>query len=453
MAASRKRPSGKLAGIVLALLGTGFASSVYLTNLYVDATEALQGGAKLESFCNLSKGVNCETVAASEYSAFLGIPISVWGLEFFGLAIAIVLASHFRLLPLKRWDSLLFALSCIGVPVTVVLGYISVTVIQSVCIMCLAVYAVNTAMVAVFAVPNRRRLGAFLTEGPAELFALATHANHRVITVLAVILGLSQFLWVPRIFGRPDHAADPAETLAAVSNAKVGTWRGLPASRNTLGPVNAPIRIEEFTDFQCPFCGKAHEVMLEVITRYPGKIHLIHRDYPLDHNCNPAIQEPFHPDACAAAFFSRCAAEQDLYWPYEALLFHNQRKLKKAAMLSFAETVGLDTAKMNACVMSKTTHQAVLADIEEGIKRGVAGTPAFFVNGEAIVGARPIEFWEEKIQALLREGTPAGSAASASASPPASASASPPASASASPLASASASPPPAPAPTGSHPR
>ncbi len=452
MAVSRKRPSGKLAGIVLALLGTGFASSAYLTNLYVDATEALQGGAKLESFCNLSKGVNCETVAASEYSAFLGIPISVWGLEFFGLAMAIVLASHFRLLPLKRWDSLLFALSCIGVPVTVVLGYISVTVIQSVCIMCLVIYAVNTAMVAVFAVPNRRRLGAFLTEGPAELFALATDANHRVITALAVILGLSQFLWVPRIFGRPAHAADPAETLAAVSNAKVGTWRGLPASRNTLGPVNAPIRIEEFTDFQCPFCGKAHEVMLEVITRYPGKIHLIHRDYPLDHNCNPAIQEPFHPDACAAAFFSRCAAEQDLYWPYEALLFQNQRKLKKAAMLSFAETVGLDTAKMNACVMSKTTHQAVLADIEEGIKRGVAGTPAFFVNGEAIVGARPIEFWEEKIQQLLREGTPAGSAASASASPPASASASPPASASATPPASASATPP-ASAPTGSHPR
>ncbi len=443
MAASRKRPSGTLAGLVLALLGTGFASSAYLTNLYVEATEALQGGAKLESFCNLSKGVNCETVAASEYSAFLGIPISVWGLEFFGLAIAIVLASHFRFLPLKRWDSLLFALSCVGVPVTLVLGYISVTVIQSVCIMCLTVYVVNTVMVALLAVPNRRRLGAFLREGPAELLALATHPNHRVLSVMAVLLGASQFLWVPRIFGRPAHAADPAETLAAVSNAKAGTWRGLPASRNTLGPVNAPIRIEEFTDFQCPFCGKAHEVMLEVITRYPGKIHLIHRDYPLDHNCNPAIQEPFHPDACAAAYFSRCAAEQDLYWPYEALLFHNQRKLKKAAMLSFAEKVGLDTAKMSACVESKATHQAVLADIEEGIKRGVAGTPAFFVNGEAIVGARPIEFWEEKIRELLRGDAPAGSAASASATPPASASTTPPASASAMPPS----------APAGSHPR
>lgn len=425
MAASRpKRPSGKLATLVLALLAVGFASSVYLTNLYIEATEALKGGTKLDSFCNLSQGVNCETVAASEYSAFLGIPISVWGLEYFGLAIAIVLASHYRLLSLKRWDSLLFALSCTGVPVTIVLGYISVTIIQSVCIMCVTVYVVNTAMVLLLAGLNRSRLKEFVREGPMELLALATHANHRVVTVFAVILGLSQFLWVPRLFARPTHGEDAASTLAAVSNAKTGTWKELPASRNTLGPVNAPIRIEEFTDFQCPFCGRAHDVLLEVVTRYPGKIHLIHRDFPLDHHCNPAIPEPFHPDACGAAYFARCAADQDLFWPYEALLFHNQRKLKKAAMLSFAQTVGLNTTALQTCVESKVTHQAVLADIDEGIKRGVAGTPAFFVNGEAIVGARPIEFWEEKIQTLLGLAPPASASSatlSTSAAPPSSA--------------------------------
>ncbi len=403
------------------LLAIGFVTSAYLTNLYVEATEALRGGAGADSFCNISTGMNCETVAASEFSAFLGIPVSVWGLEYFGLAIALVLAAHYRFIPIKRWDSLLFALSLFGVPVTILLGWISLTVIKSVCIMCLLVYVVNTLIVALFAIPNRKRLVPFAKRGPKELLNLAMDPKYRVTAVLAVLIGLSQFLWVPRVFEREAHAANDATPLLDAREAKVGTWRGLPASGKTLGPADAPIRIEEFTDFQCPFCSRAHEVIVQVVEKYPGKIHLMHRDYPLDHNCNPAVPEPFHPDACAAAFFARCAADQDLFWPYESLLFHNQRKLKKAAMLSFAEQVGLDLEKMKACVQSDTTHKTVLADIEEGMKRGITGTPAFFVNGEAIVGARPIEFWDEKIQSLLNPKP----AASSSASPPTSASAPP----------------------------
>ena len=410
-----KRPSGLLAIGALVLLAIGFASSVYLTNLYVEVSKAM-GGGTVDSFCNLSKGVNCESVAASEYSAFLGIPISVYGLEYFGVAIALVLASYFRLLPVKRWDSLLFALSCTGVPVTIILGWISVNIIQSVCIMCVTVYTVNTLLVVLLAIPNRKRLGEFAVEGLRELSDYALDARHRAATVFATLLVLSQFLWIPRMLGREAHAANESRP-AAVENAKAGTWLDQPASRNTLGPVNATIQIEEFTDFQCPFCGRAHEVMLEVVKKYPGSIHLVHRDFPLDHHCNPGIQEPFHPDACGAAFFARCAADQDLYWPFEAMLFHNQRKLKKAAMLSFATTVGLDTDKMSACIMAKTTHEAVLADIEEGIKRGISGTPTFFVNGEAIVGARPVEFWDEKIQSLLGGG-PATSASAATTTPP-----------------------------------
>jgi protein-disulfide isomerase/uncharacterized membrane protein len=420
-----KRPSGRLAVGTLVLLAIGFATSAYLTNLYVEATEALQGGAGVDSFCNISTGMNCETVAASEYSSFLGIPISVWGLEYFGLAIALVLAAHYRFIPIKRWDSLILALSLLGVPVTILLGWISLSVIQSVCILCLLVYVVNALLVVALAIPNRQRLVPFLKQGPKELIELALDPKHRVTAILAVVIGLSQFLWVPRIFGREAHAANDAKPLLEVGDAKVGTWRGLPASGKTLGPADAPIRIEEFTDFQCPFCSRAHDVMLQVVEKYPGKIHLMHRDYPLDHNCNPAVPEPFHPDACAAAFFARCAADQDLFWPYESLLFHNQRKLKKAAMLSFAEQAGLDLDKMNACVQSETTHKAVLADIEEGMKRGITGTPAFFVNGEAIVGARPIEFWDEKIRSLLHPEPAASSSAALSASPPTSASAPP----------------------------
>ena len=404
---SSERPSTLLAIVALVLLGIGFASSIYLTNLYAQVTEAMNGGS-VDSFCNISEGVNCESVAASEYSAFLGVPISVYGLQYFGVAIALVLASLLRILPIRRWDSLLFTLSCTGVPVTIILGWISVSLIESVCVMCVTVYVVNTLMVLTLGIPNRKRLGIFFKEGLLEFIGFALDGRRRAASVVATLLVLSQFFWIPRLMGRETHTANASKPPAGVKNAKSGTWMGMPASRNALGPANALIHIEEFTDFQCPFCGRAHDVILEVVKRYPDKIRLEHHDFPLDHHCNPGIKSQFHPDACGAAFFARCAAEQDLFWPYEAMLFHNQRKLKKASMLSFAGQVGLDVDKMNACVTLESTHRAVLADIEEGIKRGISGTPTFFVNGETIVGARPIEFWDEKIQSLLN-GEPAAS--------------------------------------------
>jgi len=412
-----ERPSARLAIASLVLLGIGFASSLYLTNLYVEVTEAMQG-TSLDSFCNISEGVNCESVAASEYSSFLGVPISVYGLQYFGAAIVLVLASYFRLIPVRRWDSLLFAFGCVGVPVTIILGWISVSLITSVCIMCVTVYTVNTLLVLLLGIPNRKRLGDFAKEGVSELASFALDAKHRAASVVVTLVVLSQFFWVPRIMGREAHAANASDPPPAATNANVGSWMGLPASRNTLGPVNAPIRIEEFTDFQCPFCGRAHDVMLEVVRKHPGKIHLVHRDFPLDHHCNPGIERRFHPDACKAAYFARCASNQDLFWPYEAMLFHHQRQLKKAPMLSFAKQVGLDEEKMKACVALETTREAVLADIKEGIERGISGTPTFFVNGEAIVGARPMEFWEQKLQSLLGEDATETSSSSSTPSMP-----------------------------------
>ena len=389
-----QRSFGPLAPTLLVLSAVGFATSVYLTNLYVDATAVLKGAVGVDPFCNVGERFNCLDVAMSEYAAFLGIPVAVWGLEFFGFAFLLVGLAMLKRSPLAHWQSLLFVLSCVGVPITISLGYIAQAIIGSMCIMCMLVYAVNTANVLVLGISNRKKLRDLVSDGPAEVFRMVSNSGpKRLVLAALAVLALSQLFWVPPIFERPSQ-----KPTAPID------FDGMPASRNTLGPPEAPIRIEEFTDFQCPYCGQAHRVMLDLMKRNPGKIHLIHRDFPLDHKCNPAIKEPFHPDACEAAYFARCAADQDKYWPFEALLFHEQKKLKPAAMYSFAEKVGIDRNKLAACVASDTTHQAVLADINEGSKRGVLGTPAFFVNGEMISGLRPIEFWQEKIEQLLNPG-------------------------------------------------
>jgi protein-disulfide isomerase len=245
------------------------------------------------------------------------------------------------------------------------------------------------------------------------------------------LLILSQFVWVPRVMGREGHSGDllgGPSTAGVMSAYKPGAWLDQPASGLTLGPANAPIRIEEFTDFQCPFCGRAHRVMLEVVKEFSGKVHLVHRDFPLDDHCNPAIPERFHENACNASFHARCAADQDSYWPFETMLFEHQKQLDDRTMLSIATKLGLNAGKLKVCVQAPGTREAVLRDIQEGIARGVQGTPTCFVNGEALVGAHPIEFWEQKIQSLLDavESPAASASASSSAAPEGSAPSAPP---------------------------
>jgi protein-disulfide isomerase len=114
------------------------------------------------------------------------------------------------------------------------------------------------------------------------------------------------------------------------------------------------------------------------------------------------MQGPFHNYACQAAYYARCAAKQDKYWPFEAKLFENRERLTSKDLRGYAEEVGLDVAKLVKCAKSASTRQAVIEDIRRGLKREMKGTPTFFVNGEMIVGVRRVEFWEAKIAALLK---------------------------------------------------
>jgi protein-disulfide isomerase len=204
--------------------------------------------------------------------------------------------------------------------------------------------------------------------------------------VLVVGVALSQFFWVPPLLRGTGSSRAP------------GAWHGLPVAGLTVGPPDARLRVEEFTDFECPHCGRAHQVMMDVLRRHPGKIHLVHRDFPLDMSCNPLVKREFHPNACRAALYARCAARQDLYWPYEELLFENREQLDERNLRALARQVGLDLPRLERCLEDPRTLESLQSDINEGLRRGITGTPTLFVNGDKHVGMQPLSFWEEKLR-------------------------------------------------------
>ncbi|MEW6125468.1 MAG: thioredoxin domain-containing protein [Acidobacteriota bacterium] len=143
----------------------------------------------------------------------------------------------------------------------------------------------------------------------------------------------------------------------------------------TKGSASATVTIVEFTDFQCPSCGKTAPVLDEIVKEYGDKVKLVVRDFPLTQ---------IHAYALKAAEAAEAAREQGKYWEYAELLFKNQEKLDAQSLLAYANQVGLDIKKFQEAITSGKYLEKVQRDVEDGYKFGVTGTPTLFVNGKRV---------------------------------------------------------------------
>ncbi len=168
---------------------------------------------------------------------------------------------------------------------------------------------------------------------------------------------------------------------------------GFPAK----GPADAAVTIVEFSDFECPYCGRIVPTLKQVTDKYPGDVRFVFRQFPLN----------IHRNAQKAAEASLCANEQGKFWEMHDAMFGNQRQLGVDQLKASAATLGLDATAFAECLDSGRTAPAVAADLEAGTAAGVSGTPAMFVNGRFVSGAVPFEQLDAVIsQELKRVASP-----------------------------------------------
>ncbi len=167
----------------------------------------------------------------------------------------------------------------------------------------------------------------------------------------------------------------------------------------SIGPDNAPVRIVEFADFECPYCGKMYGEMKQILEKYKGKVKFTFKQFPL----------PFHPWAKKAAIIAQCAFEQNpnAFWDFYNFFYGNQRDitLKNIDTKSFEEAkkAGLNLAKFKKCLKNPLTEKAIEESMQDGKKVQVRATPTIFINGRYIPGAIPISQLEKIIQEELNK--------------------------------------------------
>lgn len=223
--------------------------------------------------------------------------------------------------------------------------------------------------------------------------------NSIIIAVVAVtlVLTLANSYTLFQLTGKAVSATGPGglNETQPVQNPGQPTKVSVSAEDDAvLGNANASVTIIEFSDFECPYCGKFFTETLPLIKQNyinTGKVKLVYRDFPLS----------FHPDSEKAAEAAECAGEQSKYWEMHDKLFENQNALGVDSLKQYAKDIGLDSAQFNACLDSGKMTSEVQKDSADGQSYGVSGTPTFFINGVELVGAQPYSAFDQAIKQAL----------------------------------------------------
>jgi len=355
--------------VAAALAAVGFVLAVVL------ARQHAQAHAGIVSFCSINEYLNCDRVATSRFSVVLGLPVAVWGMLGYGLALLLALAG---LRPDRRrevWPAgLLLLVAGAAVAAAVALAVISEVVIGALCLLCAASWATAFGL---FAAAWR----ACRPEGVLRAVRgdLAVLRDRPLRTLVVFLAALAVVFLVATVF--PRYWARPPKGTAAVSGGTTGG--GAATGSPAVAPPHGPIVVVEFSDYECPFCALAHEQTKALLAKRPDVL-LVRRQFPLDSDCNPAVTRRMHPQACALARAGICAESQGRLEPMDDALFKNQKAGRPVEELATA--VGLDLPRFRACLASQETELRLRSDIEAGVRAGLKATPTFVVGGQAHAG-------------------------------------------------------------------
>jgi protein-disulfide isomerase len=193
----------------------------------------------------------------------------------------------------------------------------------------------------------------------------------------------------PAVASAPGVSAPEAEAEPA----QASRFEVDPGGDPSIGPVDAPVTIVEFSDFTCPYCQRWHlEVLPGVLDRYPDQIRFVYKDFPIVGGGRAGF---------LGAQAAHCAEEQGAYWEFHDALFSGIYAVDSSGVDQVAVDLGLDLDPFKECMVEARYAEEVRDDFNYGVSLGVTSTPSFFINGIPLIGAQPLENFVQIIDSEL----------------------------------------------------
>ncbi len=397
-----EKPLNRVIGVCacfLALLGLGL--STYSSFHHREVHRSGQSTA----FCNLNAKISCDTVALSQYSEFLEVPLGVWGVTYFTLMLffALFLVRRAK----SRWIPPYGIGVWVGIGCAALLAGISIFRLGSYCMVCIAIYGVVILQ------------GVLIWGVRKDFSSELRHIQNWWLPfcpalVILVLLPVSYhtFLHEPHT-----QIATVVSTPPAMLSLLGKEKKDIPISLSAFsgygedyrkGTEKAEVVITEFADFQCPACRTMSETLQQISEEFSGRVQVVFHSYPLDMSCNPQMKVPLHEHACTLAKLARCAGQRGAFWAFHDLVYSQQAQLTVGQPEKWAQAVGLSSHEITACLQDQSVLGKIHDDIRLGDTVGVRGTPSVWINGREYRGSNLDQF-RQAIQDVLKTSSPAAS--------------------------------------------
>lgn len=316
-------------------------------------------------------GGGCDVVSRSEYARFLGFPTAMWGFGYFALLLTFALS---RVQQPEQWliyGKLLVGLSTLGTLAFAYLTYVQLFVLElyakgSPCWWCLGAVGSNL-VVWVLCLASLRTVPDPTALSGIELLRVLT------ISMAMALVGFGYGYWQWQRATQSTQVVVDTEKLKLLYQDGQGWRKGNP---------DAKLIIVEFSDFQCPACRQAFEVLEgQILPALGDKALFLFRHYPLIN---------IHSAAWLAASAAEEAGQQGKFWEMYRALFQTQQNLTPNSMEKIAQKLGLDAKKVRQAIDNQDIHfKKIYRDFEEGSKLGVQSTPTFVVVFEGEMHVSP----------------------------------------------------------------
>lgn len=397
-----KNTASKNKFLLLALLSTLIAVGVhfYLTSHYYGLKF---GGAEGGSICNINEVMNCDAVTASKYSAFLGIPVALWGAVTNLILLYFLAVTRFNLVQDKAKTSrYALLLSGITVIASIVMGAISTTM-ANLCIFCLSAYVLSIIGFIGIWLGAEDVSVAQITEDMKDVFV-----TDRWVAGFAIAIPVLAFLGNLMYLESQGFAQ-----IAKIAKEKVAYWQVAPQQNFDIntglvlhsGSTEPTMTIVEFADFRCPHCKHAAPP-LHAFTKSHPDVKLIFKPFPLDGTCNEAITGGGDGISCGLASAVMCAEKINKQgWVAHDYFFENQMEIIQAQNLDknledLAKNTGLSLEDLKSCIKDPSTLELIRNMANEGKTAQIQGTPTVFVNGKLLSGGQLIPVLEAAYKTL-----------------------------------------------------
>lgn len=344
----------------------------------------------LPSFCSVSELVDCDGVARTTESQFLGVPLAYWGLFLYSFIIMLLSVDVLKKVPFLKFLEVfknkfhyIASLGLISFIISMILLCVSLFGIHKICVMCAVTYCLNL-LIGFVAV--RGIEGGFIgaikqswTDFTDALKPIPYRIAFTVVMLCAV--GFLGWTYTTAVFS---PALKSHRAIGEFIEAKTNKYA---VTGNLLGSdAEDAIVIKVYSDYMCPMCNVFNMMIHKLVTEFDN-IRIEHHSLPLDQKCNTYLRSPFHQGSCDMARFAEAAYKQGKFWEVNSLFFEKKPQGDEEIIKVLEEAnFDLDMEQLKKDAADPETMIPIQKDIQYAVEKDQMGTPALVIDGKFEVG-------------------------------------------------------------------